>query len=111
MTSVTFDRPEKANAFHPRQFDISRDFFYDIEHTPTVRCVLVRGNGKHFMAGGDLSTVVNFDKLEEGARTREGEVPIHRYNEMLRVMQRLSKPVIASVQGGVAGAGVGFVSA
>jgi 2-(1,2-epoxy-1,2-dihydrophenyl)acetyl-CoA isomerase len=111
LATVTFNRPDKANAFHPRQFGVLRDFFYDVEQMPAVRCVLLRGKGKHFMAGGDLETIVDFDKLEDGARSREGEGPIHRYNEMVRVMQRLNKPVVASVQGGVAGAAVGFISA
>jgi 2-(1,2-epoxy-1,2-dihydrophenyl)acetyl-CoA isomerase len=63
------------------------------------------------MAGGDLSTIVDFDKLTDAERTRMGEAPILDYVHMVRVMQRLDKPVVASVQGGVAGAAVGLIAA
>jgi 2-(1,2-epoxy-1,2-dihydrophenyl)acetyl-CoA isomerase len=111
LATITFNRPEKANAMHPDQNDLMRDFLYDVERKPEVRCVLLKGNGKHFMAGGDLETIVDFDKLTDVDRTREGEGPILRYVHMVRVMQRLNKPVVASVQGGVAGAAVGLVAA
>ena len=38
-------------------------------------------------------------------------MPIHDYVRMARLMQRLNKPVVASVQGGVAGAALGLISA
>ena len=40
-----------------------------------------------------------------------GENPIHDYNFMIQTMQRLDQPVIASVQGGAAGAAMGFIGA
>jgi 2-(1,2-epoxy-1,2-dihydrophenyl)acetyl-CoA isomerase len=111
LATITFNRPDKANAMHPDQNDLMRDFLYEVERKPDVRCVLLKSNGKHFMAGGDLGTIVDFDKLSDADRAREGELPIIRYVHMVRVMQRLNKPVVASVQGGVAGAAVGLVAA
>jgi 2-(1,2-epoxy-1,2-dihydrophenyl)acetyl-CoA isomerase len=111
LATITFNRPDKANAMHPDQNALMRDFLYEVERKPEIRCVLLKGNGKHFMAGGDLETIVNFDKLTDAERTRQGEVPIWDYVHMARVMQRLDKPVVASVQGGVAGAAVGLIAA
>ena len=111
LATITFNRPDKANAMHPDQNGMMRDFLYEVERKPEIRCVLLNGNGKHFMAGGDLSTIVHFDQLTEAERTRQGEVPIWDYVHMARVMQRLDKPVVASVQGGVAGAAVGLIAA
>jgi 2-(1,2-epoxy-1,2-dihydrophenyl)acetyl-CoA isomerase len=111
LATITFNRPDKANAMHPDQNGLMRDFLYEVERKPEVRCVLLKGNGKHFMAGGDLSTIVHFDKLTDAERTSQGEVPIWDYVHMVRVMQRLEKPVVASVQGGVAGAAVGLIAA
>jgi 2-(1,2-epoxy-1,2-dihydrophenyl)acetyl-CoA isomerase len=111
LATITFNRPDKANAMHPDQNALMRDFLYAVERKPEVRCVLLKGNGKHFMAGGDLETIVDFDKLNDVERTRGGEMPIWDYVHMVRVMQRLNKPVVASVQGGVAGAAVGLIAA
>jgi len=111
LATITFNRPDKANAMHPDQNLLMRDFLYEVERQPEIRCVLLKGNGKHFMAGGDLSTIVDFDKASDAERTRMGELPIMDYVHMVRVMQRLDKPVVASVQGGVAGAAVGLVAA
>src|ERR1700689_4612896 len=76
LATITFNRPDKANAMHPDQNALMRDFLYEVERKPEVRCVLLKGNGKHFMAGGDLSTIVHFDKLTDAERTAQGEVPI-----------------------------------
>jgi len=111
VATITFNRPDKANAMHPDQNILMRDFLYEIERRPDIRCLLLRGNGKHFMAGGDLESIVHIDELTPAERARFGELPILDYVNMVRVMQRLQKPVVASVQGGVAGAAVGLIAA
>jgi 2-(1,2-epoxy-1,2-dihydrophenyl)acetyl-CoA isomerase len=111
LATLTFTRPDKANAFHPRMAAGMRRCFIEIQHTPSVRCLLIKGEGKHFMAGGDLEAIVDFDKVSDVERSDVGEGVIHEYNVMVRTMQRLDVPVVASVQGGVAGAAVGFVGA
>src|SRR5882724_12731026 len=92
LATITFNRPAKANAMHPDQNALMRNFLYEVERKPEIRCVLLKGNGKHFMAGGDLETIVDFDKLTDAERTRGGEVPIWDYVHMARVMQRLDSP-------------------
>lgn len=109
LATITFNRPDKANAFHPAQTDLMIDFLYEVERRPDVRCVLINANGKHFMAGGDLSFVE--EPKSDAKRTSETEAVILRFAHLVRVMHRLKKPVIASVQGGVAGAAVGLVAA
>ena len=111
LATLTFTRPAKANAFHPRMAASMRRCFLEVHHNADVRCVLIKGEGKHFMAGGDLEAIVDFDKISDVERSDAGEGVIHEYNVMVRTMQRLDVPVVASVQGGVAGAAVGFVGA
>lgn len=111
LATLTFTRPDKANALHPRMIPGLTEAFTRLQHTPGVRCVLVRGEGRHFMAGGDLESIVDFDRIPDTERTLQGETPIHEYNQMIRCMQRLDAPVVASVQGGAAGAAVGFIGA
>jgi 2-(1,2-epoxy-1,2-dihydrophenyl)acetyl-CoA isomerase len=111
VATITFNRPEKANALDIKWLAPMTDFLRDVEHDPAIRCVLLRGNGKHFMAGGDLEIVQAFVSQPPERRAAMAEQPIHEYNVMARVMRRLGKPIVASVQGGVAGAAVGLVAA
>ena len=111
VAMITFNRPEKANALDIKWLAPMTDFLRGVEHDAAVRCVLLRGNGKHFMAGGDLEIVQAFVSQPPERRAAMAEQPIHEYNVMARVMRRLGKPIVASVQGGVAGAAVGLVAA
>ena len=111
VATITFTRPAKANAFHPRMIPALRTFFTELGHRPDVRLVLICGEGEHFMAGGDLATIVDLDRAADAERTELGESTIQDYIIMVRTMQRLDQPVVASVQGGVAGAGMGFTGA
>jgi len=111
LATITFNRPEKANAMDIRWLAPITEFLREVEHDPTIRCVLIKGNGKHFMAGGDLEIVQAFVSQSPERRAALAEQPIHEYNVLARVIRRLGKPVVASVQGGVAGAAVGLVAA
>jgi 2-(1,2-epoxy-1,2-dihydrophenyl)acetyl-CoA isomerase len=111
VASLTFNRPEKANAMDIKWLAPMTAFFKDVERDPAIRVVLLRGNGKHFMAGGDLDTVDALLNETPERRAAMVEAPIHEYNVMVRVMRRMNQPIVASVQGGVAGAAVGLVAA
>jgi len=109
--TITFTRPEKANAFHPRIIPHLRGIFLELSRRDDVRAVLIRGDGKHFMAGGDLETIENLDSFSPREIAEFGENPIHDYNLMIQTLHRLDQPVVASVQGGIAGAAVGLIGA
>lgn len=111
VATITFNKPEKANAMDIKWLPPMTAFLRDVEHDAAIRCVLIRGNGKHFMAGGDLELVDSFLTEPPERRAVLAEAPIHEYNVMVRTMRRLSQPIVASVQGGVAGAAVGLVAA
>jgi enoyl-CoA hydratase/carnithine racemase len=38
-----------------------------------VRCVLFKGKGKHFMAGGDMSSVLSYEEMTPAQRMHNGE--------------------------------------
>jgi 2-(1,2-epoxy-1,2-dihydrophenyl)acetyl-CoA isomerase len=111
IARLTFNRPDKANALDPAWLPSIAEFLDDVDADPEVRCVLLRANGKHFMAGGDLGTVEDAMKLPPHRKAALVSAPIHVYNLLAQTMQRLGKPIIASVQGAVAGAAVGLVAA
>ena len=111
VASMTFNKPERANALDTAWLPGIVEFFAAIEHDPAVRCVLIRGNGKHFMAGGDLGTIEDAMKMPPHEKAEFVAGPIHLYNRIGRIMRRLQKPIVCSVQGAVAGAAVGLMSA
>ncbi|MBO2463241.1 enoyl-CoA hydratase/isomerase family protein [Actinomadura violacea] len=88
-TLLTLNRPAKLNALTVEMFGELRRHVIDLRHDDAVRCVVLRGAGKCFSAGHDLSAIA------------EGEGPPSPgwHSETLRMMERLPKPVIAAVHG------------
>jgi len=111
IATLTLNKPEKANAFDPAWRPSMIDFVAAVDADPAVRCLLLRGNGKHFMAGGDLGSIDETLKKEPTERSLRVAAPIHLYNQFGRLFRRMGKPIVASVQGAVAGAAVGLVAA
>jgi len=71
---------------------------------PSVRAVVIVGEGAHFSAGGDLSTM----QMSDVATARDRLAQSH---ELVRTLARLGKPVIAAVEGWAAGAGLSLALA
>jgi 2-(1,2-epoxy-1,2-dihydrophenyl)acetyl-CoA isomerase len=111
LATITFNRPHKFNAFHLDLVPVVRDMLYEVEQNPQVRCLLFKGKGKHFMAGGDMSSVLSYDEMTPAQRFHNGELPPVSFIHVVQIMTRMKKPIVASVQGAVAGAAIGFICA
>jgi enoyl-CoA hydratase/carnithine racemase len=71
------------------------------EADPEIRCVVLRGAGLHFCAGGNLNGLAS--RREQGPAAQAQMLDhLHRCVEALR---SCPKPVIAAVEGAAAGAG------
>jgi 2-(1,2-epoxy-1,2-dihydrophenyl)acetyl-CoA isomerase len=100
---ITLDRPDVSNAL-----DLAAAEAFGAAVTAAsddgVRAVLLRGAGKRFCAGGDVASMAAAPDrrayLLELATVLEGH---------LRRLSELDKPVVAAVQGAVAGAGLAFI--
>ncbi len=113
VCTITLNRPERLNA-------IDRDLAAALVHVTaaagddeTIRAVVVRGTGDHFMAGGDLAffkTWLDEDTDRSHQRDRfEGFV--REAHPSILALREMRKPVIAGVQGAVAGFGVSLMLA
>ncbi|MEW6466286.1 MAG: enoyl-CoA hydratase-related protein [Pseudomonadota bacterium] len=100
---IVLNRPEAGNAFTVEMIDAWAAALQRCIEDEAVRAVLLRGNGRHFCAGGDLHDMqreldgppaIHKDKLWSG---------VHR---IPRLMLQLDKPVVAAVQGAATGAGL-----
>jgi len=108
---VTLNRPARLNALDFELADALGDAMHALEADPAVRCVVLRGAGGHFMAGGDIETFaadLDADADRRAAGFRHG---IHAAHAAIIAMRRMPKPVIASVDGAAAGAGLSFALA
>jgi len=103
---LTMNRPEARNALSLEMRTEIRDRLQEAELDDNIRCVVLRGAGEHFLAGGDVKSFMAFTELPPEERRLTFINRIHALNSIMYAMRRLNKPVIASVRGAAAGAGV-----
>jgi len=113
IAHLAFNRPDKANSLHLKAWEEMRDLFEYLSEEPTVRVIILSGNGKHFCAGMELETLMNLQTGEtdcEG-RTRENlRKFILNIQDCISSIERCKKPVIAAVDNGCIGGGLNIVS-
>lgn len=101
---ITLDRPEAGNALDPA---MARQLAAAFRERPeATRTVLLLGNGERFCVGGDVHTFAG--AADPGAFV--GQLA-HDWHEVIRLVLQCPVPVVAGVQGAVAGAAVGLVGA
>ncbi len=112
VATLTMNRPEARNALSLEMRQAMHDFLDTHERDDTVRCVILRGAGDHFLAGGDVKSFVDLtaemtpDELRAHFLRR-----IHDLHGLIGSIRRFPKPIIASVSGAAAGAGVSIAAA
>jgi 2-(1,2-epoxy-1,2-dihydrophenyl)acetyl-CoA isomerase len=107
VATIAFNRPEVFNAMDGEMMIQFRAAAELVQKDPAVRVIVLRGEGKSFLAGGDVGA---FHR-----NIRELPDLILRWGrEMhfgLLALRRAPKPVLASVHGAVAGAGFSMLCA
>lgn len=89
------------NAFSPEFYSATMTALQEAATEPSVRAVVLTGEGGHFCAGGDLRQIANNRELPEADRRAKLEV----LHDLIRCVRNFPKPVIAAVEGAAAGAG------
>lgn len=111
IATLTFNRPDARNALSLEMRAMLRDSLHEIEQDDAIRCVVLKGAGDHFMAGGDVKSFTGMvDEKPEVIRSQFVN-RIHDLHPIMFAMRRMPKPVIASVAGAAAGAGVSMALA
>ncbi|MBL0140528.1 MAG: enoyl-CoA hydratase/isomerase family protein [Betaproteobacteria bacterium] len=104
---ITLNRPEKLNALDGALAGELDRITREVAGDKVIRAVMLRGAGRAFMSGGDVSGFhSNLDTLE--ARFPEMGKVFHASITRLRTMD---KPVLACVHGAVAGGGLSVMLA
>ncbi|MEE4243477.1 MAG: enoyl-CoA hydratase-related protein [Desulfopila sp.] len=99
--SITLNRPEHLNTFTSPMAEELRRALMELDDDPKVRVILLKGAGKAFCAGIDVNELAGKTALQYRAWIEHMEQP-------LIAISRLSKPVIAQVQGVAAANGMGL---
>lgn len=107
VATITLNRPQVLNAIDAQMIVALRAACESAEHDTAARAVVLRGAGPAFLAGGDVAFFrANLARMP--ALVREGGAEL---SDAILALRRAPKPVLASVHGAVAGAGVSLMAA
>lgn len=112
---LTMNRPERRNALSDEMLQGLSLALREAESATDVRCVVLSGAGGAFCAGGDVKGMAAASAGEgaRGSRTLDERIHLQRLSqrETAGRIWRMPKPVIASLPGAAAGAGLSLALA
>jgi len=104
--TITLNRPEVNNAYDASVVHGMVDAVTQVANDPAVRIVVIRGNGRHFQAGADLTWLTSV-----AAQSPEENLVVSRLTgAAMRALNQLDKPTIALVHGACIGGGTGIIA-
>ena len=108
VATLTLNRPERLNALTFEVYAELRDTFRALDTEPGVRAVLLTGAGRGFCSGGDVEDII-------GALFGRGPKELLEFTRMtcdlVLAIRHCRSPVIAALNGTVAGAGAVIAAA
>lgn len=107
IATLVINRPDAANSFSGELLDQLTHLLGTIGKDPTVRLLLLQGEGKHFSAGADLHWMKEAAALDYQDNLREAD----KLMQMFEALSGLSIPTLALVKGAAFGGAVGLVAA
>ena len=111
IATLIMNRPDARNALSMDMRKQLSEALHDVELDQSIRCVVLKGAGEHFMAGGDVKGMGESIKKSSNEIKKEFILRIHDLHPIMFAMRRMPKPVIASCRGAAAGAGVSMALA
>jgi methylglutaconyl-CoA hydratase len=97
VATIAFTRPDKGNAYDKAMLRALADGLTTAADDPTIRVLVLRGEGRHFCAGAEI-----------GADAGSDDGP--RIAEICRRLDQLAKPTVALVQGACLGGGLALAA-
>jgi 2-(1,2-epoxy-1,2-dihydrophenyl)acetyl-CoA isomerase len=111
VARLTLNRPASLNTLDLAMVDALVAASAALAKDTSVRVVVLAGSGKHFMAGGDVRTFHDTLNRPPDERHAVFDDLVERIHFAIETIHRLDAPVIARVQGAVAGFGLSMVCA
>jgi enoyl-CoA hydratase/carnithine racemase len=108
VATLTLNRPDRLNALTFEVYAELRDTFRALDTEPGVRAIVLTGAGRGFCSGGDVEDII-------GALFGRGPEELLQFTRMtcdlVLAIRRCRRPVIAALNGTVAGAGAVIAAA
>jgi len=92
---VTLNRPKARNALSGPMLELMRQAWDQVDSDPDIRACILTGAGGAFCAGADLKAMTS---SHPGDRFRGGDLDVSVIESLLKG-RRLTKPLIAAVEG------------
>jgi enoyl-CoA hydratase/carnithine racemase len=108
VATITLDRPERLNALTFQVYAELRDAFHALDTEPGVRAVVLTGAGRAFCSGGDVEDIIGALFAKDAAGLRDFT---NMTCDLILNIRRCRRPVIAALNGTVAGAGAVIAAA
>ncbi|MFZ3172388.1 MAG: enoyl-CoA hydratase-related protein [Carboxydocellales bacterium] len=99
MSTIILNRPEVLNAMNSLMREELDAAITEVARDESVRALVITGQGRGFCAGGDLKEI---QALQGSVAAKEF---VQKFNNMIRKLLYLEKPVITAVNGVAVGAG------
>ena len=98
IATITVNRPDKLNALNDALMDELRTAIAEARRRADVGAVLLTGAGRAFVAGADITELVDQTAIEGKARAQRGQRVFRRF-------EMSPKPTLAAVNGFALGGG------
>ena len=98
---LTLSDPATRNTLSPQVYAAGVEALNVADADASLRCVVLRGDGAHFCAGGDLNRLAAVRQRGPG----EQRTSIDSFHAWIQALREFPKPVIAAVEGHAAGGG------
>ncbi|ETK87857.1 hypothetical protein F441_07908 [Phytophthora nicotianae CJ01A1] len=113
---LKLNRPKVVNAMNMQMWVELAEAFELVEQDPSVKAVVVSGEGRGFTSGMDLDVFAQMQKvtMDESCEGRKRERlmrVIDKFQKVISAPENCRVPVIAAVHGPCIGAGVDFITA
>ena len=104
---IELNRPEKRNALNDELIAALKDALREADADDSLRCIVIRGAGKDFCSGADLSAL---EKIST-ASYEENVEDARSLAELFLLIRSVKVPVIAAVHGRALAGGCGLATA
>jgi 2-(1,2-epoxy-1,2-dihydrophenyl)acetyl-CoA isomerase len=108
IATIVLNRPEKLNAIDDDVREGLMTALDSIERDREIRVAVITGAGRGFCAGGDVEKMI---ELKTGFHSATFRGYLEAGHALVRKLRTMPKPVVASVNGPAAGAGMSLALA
>ena len=105
IATITLNDPKSLNAFSPLMKSAIISALQEAEADADVRVIILQGAGCNFSSGCDIKEMLS-DGLEREALSEKLKSMVEGAGEVSLLLRKIHKPIIAKLEGAVAGAGM-----